>query len=208
MTMTTPIDIADLAEHMGCCAEQRDDREQRAQLALYRQLAEGAPVAPPEFAGFLERWHGVHTDDDGNVIAFQGLSIVEAPHRLRVNGRRLYAWCAWDTLFLPELLAQPVEIESICPTTGERISLAVDVHGPTSVSPPGAVLTFRRPGAAFGDDVIETFCRFVHFFASREAAEPWIAGHPGTFAISIPEGFEIGRHTNAAQFGAALDRAA
>jgi hypothetical protein len=32
----------------------------------------------------------------------------------------------------------------------------------------------------------------------------WTAGHPHTFVISIADGFEIGRATSKAKFGAAL----
>ena len=60
---------------------------------------------------------------------------------------------------------------------------------------------------AFGGLSIFTgFCRFVQFLASPEAAEAWTARHPGSFVISIAEGFEIGRLTNAARFGQALAR--
>lgn len=76
------------------------------------------------------------------------------------------------------------------------------------VSPAGAVLSFLRPDESFGVGTIKSFCHFVHFFASREAADEWTAGHEGTFVLSIDEGFEIARRTNHARFGAALDPAA
>jgi hypothetical protein len=48
----------------------------------------------------------VFHDDAGHIVGFWGLSTTElGPHRLRgVDGVELSAWCAWDTLFLPELL--------------------------------------------------------------------------------------------------------
>ena len=184
------------------------------QLALVRLLAKGYPVEPTRLAAeagvpaaevveALGRWRGVHTDD-GRVVAFRGLSVVEAPHRLRVDGRTLYTWCAWDTLFLPELIDRPAEIESTCPTTGATVSLHVGPEGPANVSPPEAVMSFIDPGEPFGDDVIQSFCRFVHFFASPQAAEEWTRAHPGTFAIPIDDGHDIGRRTNAAQWGELL----
>jgi alkylmercury lyase len=214
----TPIDTADIAAQLACCTPGQDGRGQRVQLALFRLLAEGDPVEPAplaaragvpvsEVADLLGRWWGVQTEE-GRVVAFRGLSIREAPHRLEVDGRTLYTWCAWDTLFLPELIGRPAAIESTCPVTGAPVSLRIGSGGPAGVSPPGAVLSFIRPAGSFGDDVIENFCRFVHFFASPEAAATWTDGHPGTFVISIEQGFEIGRRTNAAQWAAALPRAA
>jgi alkylmercury lyase len=209
---TPPVDTAEIAGRLACCAEDLDEADRRVQLALFRLLAEGEPVESSRLAAHvglepsdaierLARWHGVHTDDEARIIAFQGVSVVEAPHRLRVDGRTLHAWCAWDTLFLPELIGRPAEIESTCPTTGETISLRVGPEGPTDVSPPEAVLSFLLPGSRFGDDTIASFCAFIHYFSSPGAAEEWTAERPGTFLISIEDGFDIGRRTNAAQWG-------
>ena len=62
-------------------------------------------------------------------------------------------------------------------------------------------MSFIDPGESFGDNVIQSFCRFVHFFASSEAAEEWTRTHRGTYVIPIGGGYEIGRRTNAAQWG-------
>jgi alkylmercury lyase len=212
---TQAIDTSDLADQLSCCTEDLDAREQRVQLALLRLLSEGDPVEPGQLAAhaalpdpavraLLASWQGVHCDEAGRVVAARGLSVVEAPHRLRVDGRELYTWCAWDTLFLPELIVRPAEVESTCPMTGATISLRVGPDGPSEVSPPKAALSFIRPRAKLAEDTIASFCRFVHFFASVEAAEAWSLRHPGTFVISIEQGFEVGRRSNAARLGAAL----
>lgn len=208
------IDTAELADQLTCCAQNVSERERRVQLALFRLLAGGQPVAPARLAAeagvpaaevveLLGRWWGVHTDQ-GRIVAFQGLSVVEAPHRLKLDRRTLYTWCAWDTLFLPELIGSPAAIGSTCPTTGATVSLHVGPDGPADLSPAEAVMSFIDPGESFGDDVIQSFCRFVHFFASPEAAEEWTRSHPGTYVIPIENGYEIGRRTNAAQWGELL----
>lgn len=205
---------AALAGRLACCVQQLEPAEQRAQVMLFRLLAQGCPVSSdrlaagsgspvPDIRRFLERWHGVRTRND-EVIAFQGLSLDETPHRFRVDGRDLYTWCAWDTLFLPEVLGRTAEVESTCPTTGAAVSLRVDRSGPRDVAPAETVLSFRPDSAVFVDGVQDSFCRFVHFFSSSAAAEPWVAAHAGTVVISLDDGFEIGRRTNAAQLGSAL----
>jgi hypothetical protein len=40
-------------------------------------------------------------------------------------------------------------------------------------------VSFLTPDQGFDADVIQSFCHFVHFFASREAGETWTAEHPG-----------------------------
>ena len=53
-------------------------------------------------------------------------------------GQRLtiapYAWCAWDTLFLPARLGQAARVTSACPVTGELITLTVTPEGLTEIS--------------------------------------------------------------------------
>jgi alkylmercury lyase len=201
------IDTADLADQLSRCAQDPSDSERRLQLALLRLLAEGRPVEPTRLvakagvpaADMVERlgrrW-GVRTDA-GRVVGFQGLSVVETRHRLELDGRTLFTWCAWDTLFLPELLGGPAKVESSCPASGATMSMRVGPEGVSHVAPPAAVMSFVDPDGCFGEDVIQSFCRFVNFFASRKAALPWTQTHPGTYVISIADGFEIGRRVNA-----------
>ena len=138
------------------------------------------------------------------MIGFWGLTIREMPHRLQTDGRMLYAWCAWDTLFLPEILGRRARVTSTCPTTGDTVSLEVDAGGVVGVTPNSAVLSFLRSDGPFDGDVIRSFCHFVHFFAAPEAAARWIERHPDTFALSIDDGAELARARNRELLGAAL----
>lgn len=208
-----------LAERLIVAVPKFGQDEQRVGLALIRSLAAGAPVsdlevadaagaAEPGVRDALDRWPGVFRDEDGRVVGFMGLSVVEfGEHRIEIDGRRLTAWCAWDTLFLPGLLGRPARVSSRCPVTGEAISLTVSADGPDEVSPAGTVLSFLAPERPFDADVVRSFCHFVHFFASEQAAQEWTAGHPGTFTVSVDDSFGLGQRTNAAAFGAALDAA-
>lgn len=56
--------------------------------------------------------------------------------------------------------------------------------------------------------MIESFCHFVHFFASREAGEAWADAHQGTFLLSLDEAFELGRLVNRRNFPSAMEGAA
>lgn len=190
-------------------------REQRVAIVLYRLLALGRPVTSERLAErtglhdhevkrLLEGWPGVYRDAAG-VVGFWGLALHRMPHRLHLDGRELRAWCAWDTLFLPELIGRPATAQASCPTTGKTVSLEVIPGvGVGNLSPAGAVLSFLRREQPLDADTIISFCHFVHFFGSEAAALEWTAAHPNTFVISIDDGFEIGRMTTQAKFGAAL----
>ena len=158
----------------------------------------------------------VYRAGDGQVVGFGGLGVPElgeSRHRLRFEGRELYAWCAEDALFLPIVLGREVQVESASPTTGERISLTVSPEGFTDLEPSEAVMSFLDPAefeargdADWGGDVIRNGCHYIHFFASSEAAQAWISEHPGTLELAIADGFEVGRRWVAHAFGMGAGR--
>jgi alkylmercury lyase len=206
---------AALASALVAATPSLSEDDQRLFLTLYRLLAAGGPVAATDLADSagqpldaisdtLEQLPGVFTDDDQRVIGFWGLSIRPMPHRLTVNGRTLYAWCAWDTLFLPELLGTSAEVESTCPTTGQQINLTVDGTEVTSRHPAETVLSFLHRDEPFDADTITTFCHYVHFFANPESAAEWTSRHEGTFTLSLADGSAIARLTNRARYPAIL----
>src|SRR6266851_6703282 len=139
MITNDKVDLDDVAASIVGVFPTLDLFEQRLSLELYRLLAEGQPVpratladrlgVPVEIVNaILGGWPGVFSDPQQRVVGYWGLAIPAAyasPHRLPINGRRLSAWCAWDTLFLPQLLGQRAEVESASPTPGVTVSITV-----------------------------------------------------------------------------------
>ena len=201
-----------------------NEAEQLVALALYRELLRGVPVSDNQIAQVQIRdVHDVsallqapaldsliYRDDDGLIVGFGGLAVVPMNHRFRVNGRTLYTWCAWDALFLVDVLNVRAEIESTCPQTGTAIHVTVSRAGVERIEPKEAVISFLFPDAPLFEQsagqTIASFCHYVHFLASPEVAEQWTAKHEGTFALSVDDGFRLGRMHNDARFGAVLDR--
>lgn len=213
-----PDRLESLATAVAKAAPDFDEEQQRIALEVYRRLAKGSPApasAVAERAGaavervqdLLAAWPGVFLDEDGRVTGFWGLTIqrLSPRHRFEVDGRELFAWCAWDTLFLPWILAATARVESVCPTTSETISLVVSPTEIVETSHPEAVVSFLVPDQDFNADVIQSFCHFVHLFASGEAGEAWTAEHPRTFLLLLEEAFELGRLVNALNFPTSLE---
>ena len=107
-------------------------------------------------------------------------------------------------MFLPARLGQPAHVTSACPVTGELIQLTVTPDGVTGTSHPEAVVSFLMPGGPFDSGVIESFCHFVHFFASRQDGEQWAAGHPGTFLLTLTDAAGLAARGNQRMFPDAL----
>jgi alkylmercury lyase len=193
--------------------------ERRVSLQLYRLLAEGHPVPRGTLArrlgisvetvnGILDRWLGVFADSRRRIVGYWGLALPAAyasPHELTIGGQKLSAWCAWDTLFLPQLLGQTAEIESASPDQGATVRLTVTPERVERVQPVGARMSYLLPDAtAVQKDVVGTFCHFIHFFASRQAGESWAAQHSRIILLSIDEACALARRKNEMQYGEVL----
>ena len=196
--------------------------EQRAAVTLYQELAKGQPVDAEQLAQAL----GVPTsearallardsiktfvypDAKGRVLGFGGLAAAPMHHRFEVDGRTLWTWCVWDSLFIPEILGKEARVTSPDPENGELVRLVVSPDGIESAEPKDAVVSFLLPDAHDFDtsaaNVMAKFCHFVFFFRSRSSGERWIAKHPGTFLYSPEEAFALAKRLNAKNFGQEL----
>ncbi len=185
-----------------------DEIDQRLSIALYRELARGEPVAvhalaarvdagSDDVAGRLGKWHAVHYDEQRRIVGHWGLTIVPTRHRLRIGEIGLYAWCAWDTLFLPALLGTRAEVHSTCRASGAPVRLTVGPDAVDVASPAGLVLSFVLPAAeAVRSDVVASFCRHVHFFGSAGLAAGCGELPPSAFVLGLDAAFEAGRLRN------------
>ncbi len=196
--------------------------EQRLGLALYRNLARGQPVPLESVAASAglsaedvatlatgdQLRALIYRDDRDRVVGFGGLAVLPMHHRFTVDGSQLYTWCAWDSLFLPELLGRRALVESPCPETGTAIRVSVAPDRIDTVEPSGAVMSFLLPDAAVlktsAANVVTSFCHYVFFLASEEAGARWTARHEGTFILTVEQAFQLAKRANAATFGAAL----
>ena len=215
---TGQIDIDDLARRMDDRFPQLTKTGREIAVAVYRLLALGDPVPDygiaaaarldiVEVTAEMEGWPGVYRDEGGRVIAFWGLSTVETAHAMEVDGRELYAWCAWDTLFIPGILGRKAKVRTACGETGEEIVVTVAPHGVESSSHPGAVISLVDPELCDveGDRIISSFCHHILYFRSRRDGEEWVnRRRDETALLTLDQGFELGRLCNELRLGPAL----
>jgi alkylmercury lyase len=198
LTLSLPALADSLAGTFPCC----DDAP--LALGLIGELAEGEPVTvarlaqavdrgEPDVAAVLERWPNVQRDDQGRIVEFAGLSLTPTRHGFDVAGRRLYAWCAWDTLFLPALIGQEARVRSTCPVTGTEVQLTVGPAGVHDAEPTSLLVSFPAPATTVTSDITTSFCGHVHFLAGEDAAEAWLADNQGGLALSLDDAVVLGR---------------
>jgi len=192
--------------------------EQRLGLEIYRQLAQGEPVLRSALAEALEAPTDTvdellghpnlrsltYTDKQGRIIGFGGLAVPEMPHRFKVDGRTLYTWCAWDSLFIPVILGAEAEVESPVPGSSALVRLRVAPDGVNRLQPRTAVMSLLLPTAqTFQADALKaiaSFCNYVFFFPNQDAAAAWTKSHPDTTFMSVSDAFELGRRMVSARW--------
>lgn len=182
-------------------------------LAIYRRIADegvasldelssisGRPKA--EIDTYLNEIPGVFRDDNKNVVGFWGLTAAPVSHHQLIAGdRTLYAWCAWDTLFLPTLLDQTYTVKSKCKQTGTAIELLVAPEGILKTSSQDIVLSMLAPDESeFEKNIVASFCHYIYFFENAEAGSQWLAGRNRMELITLEEAFELGARKNKQQF--------
>ena len=171
--------------------------EQAATRAVYALLAGGEPVTPARLAAaldwdparshaMLERLPNTEHDEAGAIVGFGGLTLQPTGHRLTVNGQIRYAWCAWDTLFLPVALNTTIDVASDCPQTGRPVALTVTPAGIAERDPDTLVVSFLQPAAVDTTDLRASFCTAVHFLADPATADEWTA-HNATRLVLDPD---------------------
>jgi alkylmercury lyase len=187
------------------------EAEQRVALALYRLLAEegaasaasvarAASVPLVDAERMISGWSGVQRERDGTIFGYGGLTSRETAHRMRFGATTRYAWCAWDTLFIPQLLQKTAYVESICPASGERLALVVRPDGIEAAGSARFVSLVAPDPQEAAADIVSHFCCHVHFFASEAAGREWTSSRPGTVLATLAQAWQLGRQRNARRY--------
>lgn len=170
-------------------------------VTLLRQLVLGRPVSlvaldaalgwpAQRVATVLKQAPGTEYDEQGNILGL-GLTLRETPHVFEVEGRRLYTWCALDTLMFPVLIGKTARVASRCAATGTPITLTVAPEAVLDVEPAETMVSLLTPGTS--PDIRCSFCCHVHFFASPSAANAWALTHQGIEVVPVESAFGLGQ---------------
>lgn len=147
---------------------------------------------------------GFGTRVDGGLITVNPESAPSAPRRnLRIGDRSFgVTGCAPDVFLYAPLVRPSLQLEETCPATGAAIRIVLTPAGIESVEPGGAVVVMPHPreldqpesGFDLQDcrtDLDGNLCSQCPFYASAQAAQPWLTGHPGGRIFSIREAWDL-----------------
>ena len=174
----------------------------RPSSADVRAVAERLALDRDDAFATLAREDLVHRGADGEITVAYPFSGRPTAHRVRfTSGHEVDAMCAIDALGIAPMFAEPIEIESRDPLSGDEIRARVAADGTAAWWPSSAVVVAGAIRSE-GDDACCGCCPVLNFFASPANAERWLAEHldvPGK-VISVDEAAAAGR----AVFGDAL----
>jgi alkylmercury lyase len=162
----------------------------RGKPASPEEIAASSGKSPEEVRAVLDRFPSAEWDEQGRVVGL-GLTLQLTPHRLGLEDRTLFAWCALDALVFPALLGRPASIESPCRGTGELVHIEVTPAGIEAVEPPFAVVSIVA--ARDLTNFRRVSCNNAHFFSSPEAASRWLEKHPEATILSVEDAYRLGR---------------
>jgi len=166
-------------------------------LKIHRELFKGVPLNKEEYYkltnlskekadAILEKLGEL--DAQGNIIAFSGLSLIPTNHRIVINGKKLYTWCAIDAIFFTEWLDVASQIFSEDPIDKTPVELQIE----------GDHLLWTKPYPLFiswvetidACDIRGSLCNHVSFFASEKTAKQWLENNPDGKILTIDDFFE------------------
>lgn len=109
------------------------------------RIADAANTTGAEVEGRLDEWAGVFRSGENEVVGFRGLTRQPLDPEYRLDdptGETIgYAWCAWDTLFLPTVLDRTLIVAARDGLTGDEIRLTVTPTGVDKVTPDDTVVS-------------------------------------------------------------------
>ncbi|HZU16592.1 MAG TPA: organomercurial lyase [Candidatus Dormibacteraeota bacterium] len=142
--------------------------------AEVRDLASdlGRPVEEVEArVAALDAEGRMRLDDAGGVVGAAGLSVVPDRHRLDLDRRTLWTWCAFDLIGIAGALRADGVGRSVSPWSG----LPLEVRFRGGQPEPGPLALFRPDDAerAGCRNLYREWCSNTNLFESPEAARAW-----------------------------------
>jgi alkylmercury lyase len=182
------------------------DLDLRVTISTMQALAKGKPVSPDQLAKLwempLEQVRSVlagasaagqaKVDSQGDLVGAV-LSLIPTDHRISMDGRQLYAWCAYDAIYAPGVVGKTAQITSRDPVTGEPISITITPDGIADVQPEGSVVSVVGGDTDMKGGPESPRCSQMLFFGSRETADKWLQGRADVAILTVEEVFEIAR---------------
>lgn len=182
------------------------EAELRLQVIAMQLLSKGEPVSPDRLAEAwdmpLEQVQAVfqqaaalgtlQLDDSGHMVG-TAISLVPSNHKFQMDGKTLYAWCAYDAIYAPGVIGKIAEIDSVDPLSNESIRIKVSPEGVMESEPEGIFATVVGIDADARGGAESPRCNQMQFFVSEENAKKWSVDYPNVSIMTVDQVFDLAR---------------
>jgi len=167
------------------------------------RLAEvwGRPVTAAEALARQMTWPPGTRVENGLITINPELEPLPARRQVLIGDRRFgVTGCAPDVFLYAPLVRPSLLLEEICPVTGKSIRVVFTPTGVESVDPAGAVLPLPHPqvldrvkemGLDCDSNEPGGLCSQHPLYASAEAAQGYLADHPGGRVFPVREAWDL-----------------
>ena len=176
----------------------------RVTITTMQALAKGHPISPAQLADIwempfdqvraileqAEKNGQVEIDGQGNLVGAM-LSLNSTNHKVIMDGKHLFAWCAYDAIYASGVVGKPAQISSKDPVTGEMIRVSLTPKGVEQVEPESVVVSVVGPKEDSRAGPESSRCTQMLFFRSRESAELWRQNRVGVYILTMEEVFKV-----------------
>ena len=141
---------------------------------VVESLAASIPCSPGTLDGALEEMDKagrIRRDETGRVVGSAGLSVIPDRHRLELDGRTFWTWCAYDILGIFGAKRATGTAFSRSPATGATITLDF-IDG----RPKGDGMVLYRPSDSYAarcTNLYEEWCPNSNLFEDHMSAQAW-----------------------------------
>lgn len=196
--------IKEYREAFDAIPQEALELDLRVTFKTIQALAKGNPVSPTQLSDIwgmpldqvqvilkqAEENGRVEINDQGDLVGAV-LSLNPTQHQISMDNQRLYAWCAYDAMYVPGVVGKPAKIVSKDPVTGGTIRVSINPDDVEAVQPESVVVSVVDPGGDMSAGPESTRCTHMLFFESRESAEQWKQDRTGISILTVGEIFEL-----------------
>ncbi len=182
------------------------EAELRLQVVALQFLSKGEPVSPESLVEAwgmpIEHVHAIfeqasalgtlQLDDSGNMVG-TAISLVPSSHKFQIDGKNLYAWCAYDAIYAPGVIGKNAIIDSVDPISNELIRIKVSPEGVTESEPKEIFATVVGMEADARGGAESPRCNQMQFFVSEENASRWATDYSGVSIMTVDQLFDVAR---------------
>ncbi len=173
---------------------------------IYLGLSAGNPVSLDSIANkikwteqtvkqYIKQLTHLQLNKQNLIVGYRGVTLTPTDICVHLSSNTFYTWCAFDALFMMDLVKDNMEINCQCKHCDERLNISIEgcIHSKNT----DVVMSFVIPSRQnYEQDLQQVFCRYVNFFCNQNCGELWIDNAKRLQFFTLEDAFFIAIQRN------------